>query len=71
MSDSHLKVPIDARFFTRLSGRLMTAAGMARDRGDKQAAAILLGLSESIFTTLTELGDEVVGGDRKGTEVQE
>lgn len=43
MSDKHLKVPIDALFFTRLSGELCSRAGMAKTAGNAQAGAVLQG----------------------------
>jgi hypothetical protein len=59
MSDNHLKVPIDALFFIRLSGELSTQAGKAKIAGNEQAGATLQGISEAIFETLTSLGDEL------------
>jgi hypothetical protein len=59
VSDDHLKVPIDALFFTRLSGELCTQAGKAKMAGRDEACAILVGMSNAILDTLTGLGDEL------------
>lgn len=59
MSDDHLKVPIDALFFIRLSGELCTQAGRAKMDGNAQAGAVLQGISNAIFETLTGLGEEL------------